>query len=125
MNEIHPSSGPALESFLVSSQNNASLQKHGLKVYVRNGVRCIGDQMVTTLDIASVELIGRPLGKGIFTAWLGYAERQAVLAGKYAVYVESILNDRLLTMLLARGYQQEPNRRPPSVYKLCTQLQNE
>lgn len=68
------------------------------------------------LDIANVSVSSRFRGKGIFTKWLDDAEKLAVVHGLKYVYVESILNERLIPFLAARGYQMAGTT-PPSMFK--------
>lgn len=80
------------EEFLHSALRNAWVTAPGLSLYVRkskrDGVECI--------DLAAVK--ADVTGKGAFTAFLNKYEP------KYNLYVESILEPRLVPYLERRGY---------------------
>lgn len=58
-----------------------------------------------TLVLVSVGVEEHLQGRGVFTAWLERAERQADAEGRI-LYVENIVNERLLAFLLRRGYRE-------------------
>ena len=76
-----------------------------LEIYCRVALhRCLGD-MLTTIDIANVGITEESKkGQGQFTEFVRHVESIAKERG-WAVYVESIANDRLTGFLMRRGYK--------------------
>ncbi|MFV3332745.1 hypothetical protein ACNFIA_17535 [Pseudomonas sp. NY15437] len=75
-----------------------------LMVYARIAGRLIEGTMQWTLDLADVEIRDEEArGQGHFSRFLERAE-QAALEYGLAVYVQSILNRKLLDILVAKGY---------------------
>lgn len=75
-----------------------------LMVYARIAGRLIDGTMQWTLDLADVEIRDEDArGQGHFSRFLERAEKAAEEHG-LAVYVQSILNQRLLDILVAKGY---------------------
>lgn len=114
----------SISAFIAGTRRNGWLEYPHMQVYVRKGYHCIDGVGRHTLDIANVEVQERKRGKGIFTAWLKHAEKCAEGAFE-GVFVENLLNMRLLELLLARGYILAGNSEMPSVYKPCNQLPKE
>ena len=113
-----------LDQFLVDKNvRNIWIQEPHLDAYVRKSFRLLDASTTATpcLDIGSIEVDEDKQGRGIFTAFLKRFEQAAKKANR-AVYVESILNDRLLTFLLSRGYQLTPNSSDlsPNVFKFLS-----
>lgn len=115
--------GPDIEAFLATNRRNGWIESEGMKVYVRNRTRAFNGVFHQVLDIANVEVELR--GHGVFTAWLKEAEAAAARHGMHAVYVESIINPRLLQFLAAKGYFITAEYLTPNAHKLCNQLQKE
>lgn len=115
-----------IEQFTASKKYNYWLREKHMNVYVRKSIHALSHQIAECLDIANIEVDEKYRGKGIFTAFLARAEQQAILAGKDAVYVESILNPKLLGMLIKRGYTLVPNTNEisPCVFKLVSKELN-
>ena len=90
-----------------------------MDVYVRKSKRCIGGLMIDCLDFASVEVDERHRGKGYLKKFLLRFERAAGRLNR-AVYVESILEPRLVPFLTRMGYKFVPNTAmiAPSMYKI-------
>jgi GNAT superfamily N-acetyltransferase len=64
-----------------------------------------GEQnLVRTLDIASVEVVPKHQGKGLWATFARHAEELAVEFNIAYVFVESILNPRLAQGLAKHGY---------------------
>lgn len=91
--------------FINSPLRNQWLQFQHIDVYVRKAHRLIEDrQRIDTLDIANIVVEEGHQGKGIFTAFLKDAEDIASEVNR-KVYIESILEPRLITFLNNRGYR--------------------
>jgi hypothetical protein len=113
----------AIRAFNSSAARNTWIVHKNIKVYVRKGQRRLpnttGFQL--TFDVANIEVMAEK-GKGVFTEWLGIAEHQARLLGYDAVFVESILEERLIPFLERRGYKHMPGSIPPSMYLLIQRV---
>jgi GNAT superfamily N-acetyltransferase len=88
-----------------------------MRVYVRRGTHMIERQVTLCLDIANIEVEEECQGQGLFTAWLAYAEQMAELRGLKAVFVENIMNKRLIPFLFRRGYSEQEGDRS-CMYKI-------
>lgn len=108
-----------LEDFLQDTLfRNTWLVYSKIKIYVRQTNRLLDNERRATLDIGSVEVAEEHQQKGVFTQWLGLAERTAKKANR-AVYVENVLNGDLARFLAKRGYKKvDPNESTPSFYKI-------
>lgn len=108
-----------LEDFIVDTTfRNQWLIYAKIKIYVRQANRILDGVRRATLDIGSVEVPEEHQQKGVFTQWLGLAERVAKKAGR-AVYVENVLNADLARFLAKRGYQKvDPHESTPSFYRI-------
>ncbi len=95
----------AVEAFLSSPHRNQWLEiktkRCFLKVYVRKGRHLIDNQMRKCFDIASITAV--PQGTGTFTEFLSFVEQRA-REKEWAVFVESMLNERLMKFFERRGY---------------------
>ena len=109
-----------LDTFLSSEfARNAWIHEHSINVYVRKSVRIIDRNPVPCLDLASVEVDEEDRENGIFAEFLNRFEREAKKLNR-AVYVESILNTRLIKYLEKRGYQIVPHSSDlsPNMFKI-------
>jgi GNAT superfamily N-acetyltransferase len=109
-----------LDTFLATDGlRNSWIKERDIEIYVRKSVRLIGSETYPCLDIGSVEVREKHRGQGVFTAFLYRFEQEAKKLGR-GVYIESILNLRLKTYLLTKGYKLVPRTcdMSPSVYKL-------
>ncbi len=97
---------------------NAWIYEKHIKVYVRKSTHLIGDKMEKCLDVGSVEVVEKYRTRGVFKAFLSRFEDEARRRNRH-VYVESILNPKLLNFLLGLGYQLIPGTSDlaPSVFK--------
>lgn len=95
---------------------NTWIYERDIKVYVRRSTRYIDGNSVLCLDIASVEVLEKRRGQGLFKAFLNRVEKAAAAMNR-EVFVESILEPRLLQFLLKRNYTLVPNSIPPCVHK--------
>jgi N-acetylglutamate synthase-like GNAT family acetyltransferase len=95
-----------------------------IRVYVRKASRRLpgttGFQQ--TFDVANIEVHHEYRGEGRFTEWLNTAEAEAKKNEFDAVFVESILEERLIPFLERRGYQHMPGSVPPSMYLMVNNV---
>lgn len=76
-----------------------------LHVYVRKSNRYFNHKYINVVDIANISTIHPDFeGKGYFKAFMLHVERHGL-----PVFVESIHNPLLITMLSKHGYQNVPN----------------
>ena len=111
-----------LSQFLSSKwPNNAWIKEKNIEVYVRKSVRVLGQNVYPCLEIGNVNVNENHKGKGVFTAFLKRFEKEAEKLHRY-VYVENLLEPRLINFLLKNGYKLVPgaNTLAPCVYKLFT-----
>ena len=89
-----------------------------LRIYVRRAYRFFDGQLVSVLDLASIE--ANPQGKGRFTKFLEFVED--LLLPFAGVYVENVQTARFAEFFRRRGYKQAVvqswERGSPSFYKL-------
>ena len=105
------------DTFIASPKiRNVWIRERDIDVYVRRSKRLIDGNLVSCIDIASVEVNERRRGQGIFKAFLNRVEKAAASMNR-EVFVESILEPRLLYFLLKRDYTLVPNSIPPCVHK--------
>lgn len=105
------------DTFIVSPKiRNIWIRERDIDVYVRRSNRIIDGNLVSCLDIASVEVNEKRRGQGTFKAFLNRVEKAAASMNR-EVFVESILEPRLLQFLLKRNYILIPNSIPPSVHR--------
>lgn len=100
---------------------NAWIYERDIAIYVRRSVRFINNEATPCLDLASVEVVEKHRGIGIFTGFLKRFEDAAKQLNR-AVFVESILNARLVSFLARRGYVKHPHSVDlcPSMYKVLS-----
>lgn len=110
-----------LSQFLASTDGppNQWIRERCMNVYVRRSKRYLDKQMVECLDFATVEVDEGHRGKGHLTKFLLRFEKEARRLGR-VVYVESILEPRLVPFLARMGYKFVPDTAPiaPSMYKI-------
>jgi len=107
------------DTFIQSEKvRNAWIYERDIAVYIRRSQRFINDKAIFCLDIGSVEVVENHRGIGIFTSFLNRFEEAAMKLNR-AVFVESILNARLVSFLARRGYAKHPHSADfcPSMYK--------
>jgi GNAT superfamily N-acetyltransferase len=108
------------DAFL-SNQNirNQWIAERDISVYIRRSVRVLDATMPKLcLDIGSVEVEEEHRGMGIFTSFLNRFEKAAKDLNR-SVYIESILNPRLIKFLERRGYKLVPGSQglAPNMFK--------
>ena len=90
-----------------------------MDVYVRRSMRYIDEQMVECLDFATVGVDERHRGKGHLTKFLLRFEQEAIRL-KRVVYLENILEPRLVPFFIKMGYKfvRNTDMTSPSMYKI-------
>jgi hypothetical protein len=98
-----------IRAFLQSHMSRTYISDPTLVVYVRKGRRIINNDLVATLDIASVNAY--PPGRGIFTQFITQLECELpTFSTIMCIFIESIVNDAFFEYLMRRGYMlREPN----------------
>ena len=107
------------DTFIQSDKvKNTWIHERDISIYVRRSQRFIDDKATLCLDLASVEVVEGHRGIGIFTSFLNRFEEAATKLNR-TVFVESILNARLIYFLSRRGYVKHPHSVDlcPSMYK--------
>lgn len=109
-----------LNSFLLNLHlRNAWIQEPHMKIYVRRSKRSLDVHLIEScLDLASVEVSEKYRGKGLFTKFVERFEQAAEDLDR-TVFVESILEPRLVGFFEGRGYKQMDNSTPtcPCLFK--------
>jgi N-acetylglutamate synthase-like GNAT family acetyltransferase len=96
------------QEFLDSNQRNEWITEFNISVYCRKGTHLLTqDIFCDCIDIGSVTVEEDERGKGLFTQFLERVESIAYAECK-AVWVESILEPRLVEFLKKRGYEKCP-----------------
>jgi len=108
-----------LDEFLDGTNRNAWLRERYMDVYVRRSMRLIGDSTVPCLDLANITVDEKRRGGGVLTLFIKRFEREAKARNR-GVYVESILEPRLIPFLTKNGYAFVPRTCMdcPSMYKI-------
>ena len=98
---------------------NTWIYERNIAIYVRRSRRFIAGKVTLCLDLASVEVVEKSRGIGIFTSFLDRFEEAATKLNR-AVFVESILEPRLVSFLNRREYTnyQLSTDLCPSMYKI-------
>lgn len=100
---------------------NAWIHERDISIYIRRSVRFIDNEAIPCLDIGSVEVVEKHRGIGIFTSFLNRFEEASKKLNR-VVFIESILNARLVSFLARRGYVKHPHSVDicPSMYKVLS-----
>ena len=108
-----------LSEFISSKLRNAWIEERNIKVYVRKSIRLFGKEMYQCLDLATAEVDEDKKGRGIFTKFLKQFDQEAKKLNR-AVFLESILEPRLLEFFLKNGYKYVPGTTDlaPNMYKI-------
>lgn len=108
-----------LNDFLTGTDRNAWIDERHMKVYVRKSTRIIGTAAGFFLDLASVEVDEDKRGGGVLTLFIKRFEREAKRLNR-GVFVESILEPRLIPFLTKNGYAFVPHTcmDAPCMYKI-------
>ncbi len=99
--------------FLKSDARNYWVSEPKMKAYVRKSYRVIEDQVEEkVIDIANVEVISKYRGTGVYRSALPRMEQASKDAGFTVIFLESVLEERLLDFYEKHGY----TRCPPNAY---------
>lgn len=98
---------------------NVWLNEPKFSVYIRRSMRYINGEKIPCLDLGSIEVDEEERGKGVLKAFLLKMENAAKQMNR-AVFVESVLEPRLIPFLLNRGYLKYPDSSEitPSFYRI-------
>lgn len=104
--------------FLKSQRHNAWLDVNDFNIYVRKGFHRIDNNLLKCFDIANITNNGER-GKGKFKQLLNETKNllesnEELRDGIQAIYVESVLNNRLVISLPTMGFELVSNTEPPS-----------
>lgn len=91
-----------------------------VEVYIRNTRRVCGDVVLSTLDIASIN-VTKP-GRGFWTKFI--KEVHAINPWE-ATYVENVLNQRFERWFVKHGWTQQKDILPPSFFLLTGRKPND
>ena len=97
-----------LKIFLNGKYRNIWINTNTLRVYVRKGNHLINNNIVTTLDIANIEVKNK--NKGIGTEFINNAHSSHNFE---ATFIESILNKRFYKYLERNRWNKVENSFPP------------
>ena len=108
----------AIITFLKSDQRNAWINVDNFSVYVRKGFHRVDNNLLKCFDIANITNNGAR-GKGKFKQLLNETKNllesnEELRDGIQAIYVESVLNNRLAISLPTMGFELVSNTEPPS-----------
>lgn len=104
---------PTLEEFLGKGKlGNSFIKRSGWRsLYMRKGPRHIlGQTYYAVIDLASGEVTERRRGKGLFTELVG---RIRELYPESPIFVENVLNKRLVVKLPKLGFESVTDSDPP------------
>ena len=98
----------SIQEFLGSGQRNAWVHLEKMRVYVRaRSTRYINKKIVSTFDVATVEVEAPYRGQGVFTRFLEKIEADLDLP----IYVENVLDPRFQNFFRKRkGYKELPSQ---------------
>jgi hypothetical protein len=109
-----------LQEFLDSRQRNEWVTEFNISVYCRKGTHLLTKEILCDcIDIGNVTVEEGERGKGLFTQFLERVEMIAYSQCK-AVWVECIMEPRLIEFLKERGYEKSPyyGDEAPTYFKL-------
>lgn len=108
----------ALLKFMASPRRNAWIACGPVEVYIRKANRYIEGRMVKTLDLANIQVEEKKRSQGYFRAFIANVEllNRSDWGVEY-IYVESILEPRLIPFLSANGYTLHEGTEPPALYR--------
>lgn len=106
----------ALGEFLASPARNQYISVGTYEIYVRKGVHMANKVLVHTFDIANIQNKDEwTRGQGGFRVLLKCFENRLKQYPKFdAIYIESVLNDRLAQSLPSMGFTLVEGSNPPS-----------
>lgn len=94
----------SINDFLDSTDRNRWIYSGSFEIYVRKTHHLVRGEVVPCFDIATInERNCKRRGKGFFTNLLQNIETE--IPSEFYIYVENVMNPRLGTFLLRRGYE--------------------
>jgi len=115
----------AIERFLKSKARNEWLEVDTFSIYVRKGYHLIQGKIVHCFDVASIEADEGERGKGKFKLFMtelkSLLENHTDLRGNITmIFVENVLNSKLVESLPRMGFMSVTQSDPPSFYQELT-----
>lgn len=114
-----------LKEFILSPTRNSWLEFDIGKVYVRKSIRFFENRQIKCLDLATVEFDEAERGKGYFKEVLDTFEKVAKEFKFDGVFVESVLNDNIISTLRRNGYAKYNDGEDRSFVKVISKQINE
>lgn len=109
-----------LVEFIESDRRNGWMwcDRELVEIYFRKAFRIIDNQIVENiLDVANITVKYNYRGQGVFTSALQDIERIAKEKGFQGIFIESVLEPRLIGFLTKQGYRQIPAQYDVNFYK--------
>jgi predicted GNAT family N-acyltransferase len=107
---------PTLKDFIHSKiLRNSHIEEPDLVAYMRKSNRFIEGKMHEFLDIGRILVDSNKRGTGVFKKFLSDVENFARQLNR-GVFIESIMEPRLIDFLKNRGYKRMPNLEDISMY---------
>lgn len=107
-----------LEDVIKLDRANVWIKYGPISLYIRVGFRYIEQQKVKSIDLATFGIRNEKLqGKGYFSMLLKATERLGKIYKYDGIFVESIINPTLVTILANKGFRKVSNFEPPNMYK--------
>ena len=107
-----------LEQIIKLPRANEWITHGPFRLYIRVGGRAIDGEMVKAIDLANFEIVDeKERGKGHFSNLLSLVNDLGKKYGYDGIYVESILNPDLITILRNKKFRIVSQYDPPSMYK--------
>lgn len=110
-----------LKSYVKNPPHPSNIWLHDdtFEVYVRKGHRLYCGKMVTTLDLANFQVIEpKDRGKGLFSTLFEELKKLLPWDG---IYIEAVLNERLVGWCRRKGGEQAHGHEPPSFFFMNNQ----
>lgn len=118
-----------IKAFMCGSLQNSWVYdpKRNVQIYMRRSYRIFdGVELYPVLDVANVVIKRHLRSKGRFTKIMNFIEANAEQYGFKAIYVESIIEPRLVKFFKSRGYRPHILTDPPCLYKMAVkEIHNE
>lgn len=107
-----------LERVIKLSRTNEWITHGPFKLYIRVGDRFIGEKKMKVIDLANFQITDeKERGKGHFSRLLKVVNDLGKKYGYDGIYVESILNPDLITILNKKNFRIVTQDDPPSMYR--------
>ncbi len=99
------------DELLQQERGHAWVEEPGFtNLYVRVGLRLVDGELTRRIDLANFEVTNK--GTGVFTRFITKIEKHNL-----PIFVENVLNDRLVNCLPKLGFVQVGDTRPPCFLK--------